>query len=70
MHQKLAPSAWTAIAKLFEVGLQDIVIPATEGLVLERLGHNSAIKEIISAANQVLVPLSKSGLAKYLEERT
>lgn len=69
-QEKLAPSAWTAISKLFEAGLSDIVVPAAEGLVQERLGHNSGIDEIRKAANLVLVPLAGSGLSKYMEEKT
>jgi hypothetical protein len=68
--EDLAPLAWEAIARLFEAELSDIVIPAVEGLIQERLGHNSGNKSIKTAANKVLVPLSKSGLAKYLDERT
>lgn len=68
-QEKLAPMAWTAIAKLFEAGLSDIVVPATEGLVQERLGHNSGIEEIRKASNQVLVPLASSGLSKYILEQ-
>jgi hypothetical protein len=66
---KLAPLAWRAISRLYAVGLSDIVVPATEGLVQERLGHNSGDAEIKKAANDVLVPLSQSGLAKFMEER-
>jgi len=68
--EELAPAAWTIIAKLFEAELADIIVPAAEGLIQERLGRNSNNKDIMKAANLVLVPLAKSGLAKHLEERT
>jgi len=67
--EELAPLAWEAIVKLIEAELSDIAIPAVEGLIKERLGHNSGKKEIKTAANKVLVPLSQSGLSKYLDER-
>jgi hypothetical protein len=67
--EDLAPLAWQSIAKLFNAGLADIVIPAVEGLIKERLGHNSGNKSIKEAANLVLVPLSKSKLASHLDAR-
>lgn len=66
---KLAPLAWNALFKLFGAGLSDIVIPATEGLIQERLGRQSGDDTIKKAANQVLVALNNSGLGKFLEER-
>jgi hypothetical protein len=67
---KLAPMIWASIFKLFEAGLSDIVVPAAEGLVQERLGNNSGDETIRASANQVLVALANGGLAKHLEART
>jgi len=69
-QEDLAPLAWKAIAKLLDAELSDIVIPAVEGLIKERLGHASGKSAIKAAANLVLVPLADSGLGKYLEQRT
>lgn len=68
-QEELAPLAWEALLKLLEAELSDIVVPAVDGLVRERLGNNSGKAAIKVAANKVLVPLSASGIAKYLSEK-
>jgi hypothetical protein len=68
-QMQLAPKAWKCLMALYEAQLQDIVVPAAEGLIRERLGHNSNDETIKKAANPILVPLSKSGLFKAIQER-
>ena len=66
---KLAPLAWNALAILFEAGLSDIAVPAIEGLIQERLSRNSNDPDTKAAATKVLVQLSKTGAARFIEER-
>lgn len=66
---KLAPLAWDAINLLFEAGLSDIAVPSAEGLIQERLARNSGDEATKKAATKVLVYLSKTGAAKFIEER-
>lgn len=67
-QQDLAPKMWKALEKLFNAGMSDIVVPSVELLLKNKLGRNSGIKDIINAANPVLVAMNTSGLLKQKED--
>lgn len=65
----LAPLLWRALKRLLETNLADIVVPYAESLVTQRLGMRAEDKTVARAAQEVLVPLAKGGLNKFLEEQ-
>lgn len=66
---ELGVLAWGSLKQLFPLGLADIVVPASEGLVLERLGRASGDTDLKKAATEVLTLLAKSGVQSYVEDR-
>lgn len=66
---ELGVKAWNSLEQLFHIGLSDIVVPASEGLVLEKLGRASQDPILTKAANTVLTLLAKSGVQSYVEDR-
>jgi hypothetical protein len=65
---KLAVKAWTCLVPLFDASLTDIVIPAAHTLIAEKLSKNSNDAVLSKAANQVLVPLAKSGVREFITD--
>jgi hypothetical protein len=65
----IAPALWDALKRLLDSNLADIAVPYAESMITQRLGMRSTDKAVSLAAQKVLVPLSKAGLSKYLEEQ-
>lgn len=66
---ELAPRAWGSLKRLHELGLADLMVPASEGLVQEVLGRNSQDSTVSKAASEILVLLAKSGVQQFVEDR-
>lgn len=71
-EEKLAVAAdmWSAISRLIDAKLSDIAIPCVEGMVAERLGINAEVPSVAQAAKTALIPISKSGIGKFMTQKT
>lgn len=67
---ELGVKAWSSLKKLFPLNLADIAVPASEGLVQERLGRAAQDPDLKKAASEVLILLAKSGVQSFVEERS
>lgn len=66
---QLAPKAWRCLKKLHDLDMADLVVPAAEILVKDRLAHNSNDPDVTKAAREILVLLAKSGVQQLVEDR-
>lgn len=64
--KELAAKAWEALASLLQLGLTDIVVPATKALGNAGLGRESSDKEIRDASGPIYLALDRMGVHKIV----
>ena len=65
----LAAKMWSALGRLFDASLADVVLPCVEHMLSERLGIYAEKAEVVKAAKEVLMRLSQSGMQSFIDER-